>query len=132
MRVIRTVSLAVLLSWAALAQSDRGTITGTIADQTGVGIANAAVEARNVDSGATYPVASSATGNYTIGELPVGTYEITVKVPGFKEFIRRGLTIQVAQTLRIDVALEIGNATEPATVPAEASLLKTESGEVSE
>ncbi len=132
MRVIWTLSLLVVLSWAAFAQSDRGTITGTIADPAGAGVARAAVEARNVDSGATYPVASSATGNYTIGELPVGTYELSVKVPGFKEFIRRGLTIQVAQTLRIDVALEIGNATESVTVTAEAPLLKTESGEVSE
>jgi hypothetical protein len=132
MRRIWTVSLLLVLSWAAFAQSDRGTITGTIADPAGVGIAHAAVAARNVDSGATYPVASSDTGNYTIGELPVGAYELTVKVPGFKEFIRRGLTIQVAQTLRIDVALEIGNATESVTVTAEASLLKTESGELSE
>ena len=132
MRVIRTLSLVAVLSWAAFAQSDRGTITGTITDQTGVGIANAAVEARNVDSGATYPVASSATGNYTISELPVGTYELTATLPGFKKFIRQGLTIQVAQTLRVDMLLEIGNASESVTVTEQAALLKTESGELSE
>ena len=125
-----TISL-VMLCWAALAQSDRGTITGTIYDPSGSAIGNAAVEARNVDSGALYPVASSATGNYNIGELPVGTYELTVTVPGFKKFVRQGLTIQVAQTLRIDVGLEIGNATESVTVSAAAPLLKTESGELS-
>ncbi len=132
MRVTGTVSLAVVLSWAALAQSDRGTITGTIADQTGVGVANASIEARNIESGATYPVASSATGNYTISELPVGTYELTATLPGFKKFIRQGLTIQVAQTLRIDMVLEIGNASETVTVTEQAALLKTESGELSE
>jgi hypothetical protein len=74
---------------------------------------------------------STATGNYTLPELPAGTYEVTVTVPGFKKFIRQGLTIQVAQTVRIDISLEVGNATESVTVSAEAPLLKTESGELS-
>jgi hypothetical protein len=47
------------------AQSDRGTITGTIADPAGVAVANAAIEASNAGAGAVYPVASSVTGNYT-------------------------------------------------------------------
>jgi Carboxypeptidase regulatory-like domain len=66
------ISLLVMC-WAALAQSDRGTITGTISDPSGSAVGNATVEARNVDSGTVYPVASSATGDYNIGELPVGT-----------------------------------------------------------
>jgi len=59
---------------------------------------------------------STATGNYTLAELPAGTYEIAVTVPGFKKFVRQGLTIQVAQAVRIDIALEVGNATESVTV----------------
>jgi hypothetical protein len=132
MRNLAMAAFGLVLAASVFAQSDRGTITGTIADPAGAVVANAAVEARNVDSGATYPVASSATGNYTIGALPVGNYEMTVTVSGFKKFIRRGLTIEVAQTLRIDVALEVGNATESVTVSEEAPLLKTESGELSQ
>jgi hypothetical protein len=132
MRFIWTTVSLFALSWAAFGQSDRGTITGTVADPAGAAVANAMVEARNIDSGVTYPVASSTTGNYTISELPVGAYEMTVTVPGFKKFVRQGLTIQVAQTIRIDVTLEVGNATESVTVSAEAPLLKTESGELSE
>lgn len=132
MRFFRSLFLVAALGGAVFAQSDRGTITGTISDPAGAAVAGAAVEAKNIDSGATYPVASSATGNYTIGSLPVGTYEMTVTVPGFKKFVRQGLTIQVAQTLRIDVNLEVGNATESVTVSAEAPLLKTESGELSQ
>src|SRR5579872_4044892 len=94
----------------AFAQSDRGTITGTITDPGGAVVANAPVEARNDGTGAVYPVAASATGNYTIPELPSGTYELTVAVPGFKKFVRTGLIIQAAQTIRVDATLEIGNS----------------------
>ena len=61
----------------------------------------------------------------------MGTYEVTVAVPGFKRYTRTGLTVQVAQTLRIDITLEVGAATESVTVEAAAPLLKTESGELS-
>jgi hypothetical protein len=128
-----TILLGFLLASAALfAQSDRGTITGTITDPAGAVIASAAVQARNIETGATYPVEASATGNYTIPQLPAGTYELTVAVPGFKKLVRPGLIIHAAQTIRVDATLEVGNATESVTVEAEAPLLKTESGELSQ
>jgi hypothetical protein len=116
----------------ALGQSDRGTITGTVVDPAGAVIPNATIEARNTDTGAVFPVASSATGNYTAGELPAGTYELGVTVAGFKKYIRPGLIVQAAQTIRVDVTLQVGNATESVTVNEEAPLLKTESGDVSQ
>src|SRR5437762_3589983 len=82
---------------ALMAQSDRGTITGTVVDATGAVVANAAVEARNTETGAAYPVAASGTGNYTIPQLPAGTYELEVTVPGFKKFVRPGLLVQAAK-----------------------------------
>ena len=122
-----------LLSYtmAALGQSDRGTITGTIGDSSGAVVANAPVEARNEETGAVYPAASSTTGNYTLSQLPTGTYEITVTVLGFKKFVRPHLLLPVAQTLRIDVTLEVGASTESVTVTTASPLLKTESGELS-
>jgi hypothetical protein len=115
----------------AFAQSDRGTITGTISDPAGAVIANAAVEAKNVATGAVYNAASSATGNYTVAQLPAGAYELSVTVPGFKKYVRENLTVEVAGTMRIDALLEVGSATESVTVEAAAPLLKTEGGEVS-
>jgi len=112
MRTQLISALLLAVAFAALAQSDRGTITGTIADPAGAVAANASIEARNVGTGAVYQVASSATGNYTLAELPAGNYEITVTVPGFKKSVRQGLTVQVAQTLRLDIALEVGSASE--------------------
>src|SRR3974377_694235 len=103
----------VCLSLAAgivFAQNDRGTITGTVADPAGAVVANASIEARHVETGALYQAASTETGNYTLAQLPARQYEVSVTVPGFKKYVRQGLTVQVAQTLRIDVALEVGAA----------------------
>ena len=116
---------------AAFSQSDRGTITGTISDPAGAVVAGAAIEARNVATGALYPVASSATGNYTIAQLPAGNYELSITVMGFKKFVRTGLVVEVAGTLRVDATLEVGSAAESVTITAEAPMLKTEGGEIS-
>ena len=124
---------AILLLTAAVvfAQSDRGTVTGTIADPAGAVVANAKVEARNVATDAITEVASTSTGNYTLPELPAGSYDLTVTVPGFKKFIRTNIVVQVAATIRVDVSLEVGSANEAITVNEAAPLLKTESGELS-
>lgn len=131
MRLTYAGTLLFLFVTAVFAQSDRGTVTGTIADSTGAVVASAPVEAKNTDTGAVYQAASSGTGNYTIVALPAGTYELDVTVPGFKKFIRTGLVVQAAQTIRVDATLEVGNATDAVTVEAEAPLLQTESGELS-
>src|SRR5215471_11562642 len=132
MRLTLVSTFLCICAAAVFAQSDRGTITGTISDPAGAVVASAAVEARNIETGAVYPVATSTTGNYTIPQLPAGTYELTVTVPGFKKYVRPGLIIQAAQTIRVDAALEVGSATEAVTINAEAPLLKTEIGELSQ
>src|SRR6516162_5486579 len=127
----RLITLGVFLcAWAAFAQSDRGTITGTISDPAGAVVAAAPIEVRNVETGAVYQAGSSATGNYVV-QLPTGTYELSVTVPGFKKYVRQNLVVPVAQTLRIDIGLEVGAATESVTITEAAPLLKTESGELS-
>src|SRR5690348_13284546 len=131
MRVLNLVFCMLACAVAALAQSDRGTITGTISDPAGAVVANAAVQIKNVDNGAVYQAGASATGNYTLAQLPAGQYELSVEVPGFKKFVRKNVTVEVAQTYRVDVVLEVGSNTESVTVNAEAPMLKTESGELS-
>src|ERR1700683_5302278 len=127
MRLVAAIVFCLPFVSIAFAQSDRSTITGTIADQTGAVVANAPVEARNLATGLVYTAASTATGNYTISELPVGTYEVTVAVSGFKKYVRGGLALDAAQTYRVDVGLQLGAASEQVTVTESAPLLKTES-----
>src|SRR5436309_7828532 len=94
-----------LFACAAFAQTDRGTITGTITDPTGAVIANAPIEARNVETAQVYPVVSTATGNFTVAQLPPGQYELDVTVAGFKKFQRRGMTLSPTQVMRIDITM---------------------------
>lgn len=128
--LVSTFGVLLLVS-AAFAQTDRGTITGTISDPAGAVIPNAAIEAKNAQTGATYKAATTGTGNYTLAEIPAGTYELSATAAGFKKFVRPGLAVPVAQTVRVDATLDVGATTDTVTVSAEAPLLKTESGELS-
>ncbi len=116
---------------AAFAQGDRGTLTGTVTDPTGAVIPNANIQVTNAETAAVYQVGTSSTGNYTLANLPVGTYTLSVDAAGFKKFERPNLIIQVAETTRVDATLEVGSSSETVTVSTEAPLLKTESGEIS-
>src|SRR5215471_3400536 len=130
MRLIASINLCFFaLVTAALAQSDRGTITGTVSDPAGAVVAGAPVVIRNIENGAVYQAGSSATGNYTLAQLPAGQYELSVTVPGFKKYVRKSIQVDVAETYRVDVVLEVGSAAESVTVTEAAPLLKTESGE---
>ena len=131
MRSVRTLFCLLLFSLAAFAQSDRGTITGTVADATGGVIPGAGIVATNIETGARYETISTETGNYTLAQLPVGVYQLSAELPGFKRYVRQGITVPVAQTLRLDIGLEVGSNTEEVTVTEAAPLLKTESSEVS-
>ena len=130
---MKTIKLGLfLLVCAAFAfgQAASGSITGIVADPTGAVIASASIEVRNVNNGQLYRVASTPTGNFTVTQLPVGRYEITVEVAGFKRFNRQNVTLSAAQVLRLDVPLEVGTNTETVTVTAESTLLKTETGDL--
>src|SRR5438270_9898982 len=100
MRSLTGLACFFLVCGAGFAQSDRGTITGTISDPAGAVVAGASLEARNNDTGTMYEAVSTGTGNYTLSQLPAGTYELAVTVPGFKKFIRQNVVVSVAGTLR--------------------------------
>jgi hypothetical protein len=124
------VSGLFLFASLAFPQSDRGTLTGTATDSTGAVIANVPIQARNTGTGVVYDGATSTTGNYTLSQLPAGPYELSMAAPGFKKYTRSGLTVEVAQVLRVDISLEVGAATESVTVTAAGTLLNTETGDV--
>ena len=87
MRVTLVTICLLLLATGALAQSDRGTITGAVNDPNGAVVARAEVIVRNVATGTEYKTVTTETGNYTISSLPAGSYELRVEAPGFKKFV---------------------------------------------
>src|ERR1700735_1876668 len=114
----------------AFGQGGTGTITGTVTDPTGLAVAGATVQATNTETGVAYTGATTAAGNYTVPNLPVGNYELTVKVAGFKAYTHTNLTIAATQVLKQDIGLEVGSATESITVEDQGTLLQSETGDV--
>jgi hypothetical protein len=115
---MRNIYLGACLALASLAvfgQSDRGSITGTVTDPSGAVLASAPIEAKSTTTGSVYPTATSGTGNYTLSELPVGTYDITVTSAGFKKAVRTGVEVTTSTTFRVDFKMEVGAATESVT-----------------
>ena len=131
MRLLQVYLCLFSAALAAFGQAANGTITGTVTDQSGAVVGSAAVRAKNVETGVLYPGTSTNTGNYTLLNLPPGRYELDATVQGFKKYVRTNLDLAAAQVMRLDVPLEIGSTGEAVTVSAEASLLKTESGDMS-
>src|SRR5262245_42721885 len=127
---LRLLFYLVLASLSAFAQSDRGTITGTVSDTSGAVIPGVSIVATNVENSSRYETVSTETGNYTLTQLPSGTYQLTAELPGFRRYVRQGIAVLVAQTLRLNVTLEIGSNTESVTIIEDAPLLRTESSEV--
>ena len=130
MKFLGSVACLLLSTSAIFAQGALGTITGTVADPSGAVVGNASIEVKNTGTGQVYKTVSTATGNYTVAQLPVGSYDLSATVMGFKSYKRSGLDLAAAQIMRIDIPLEVGSQTESVTVTAEASLLKTESGDL--
>ena len=106
MRPLSVAGFLFLFAVAAFAQGDSGAISGAISgvvrDQDGAVVPGAPIQAKNVNTGATYKTASSATGNYTLGQLPAGTYELASPVLGLM-YRQENIVVQASQTLRLDI-----------------------------
>ncbi len=107
------------------AQSDRGTITGTVVDSTGAPVAKATVTATNTATGISTSGVTGSGGNYTITLLPIGTYRVTLKQNGFKNFVQEGITIDVGQTVVVDIALQLGSLSQSVEVTSQAPQIQT-------
>ena len=130
-RLLTVIALVAGLATSAFARSDRGTITGTVVDPDGAVVPGATVVAENPENGARYETVTTATGNYTLVQVPVGMYHLNVELTGFGRFRQEGIRIFVGQTARIDAKLQVGNLAEEVDVVADASLLDTQSAEIS-
>ena len=133
MRLRFPLPIALLLACAvpAFGQSDRGTLTGTVADPSGAMVPGAQITVTNTETDLRYQTVSTGTGNYTVPSLPSGTYKLSVEAAGFGRYEQTNIRVQVAVSTRVDVAMQVGQAAESVQVTAEASMLKTESAEQS-
>src|SRR5450432_390625 len=109
------------------AQDPRGAIEGEIADKTGGGIAGARVSARNLDTGLAMEVLTPPSGLFRLPLLPVGPYSLTVEAAQFAKYVQQPIQVNVSQTLRVDVQLQLASVQETVTVVGDAGLLESSS-----
>jgi hypothetical protein len=120
------VSLTLCFASAAYAQSDRGSITGTVKDPSGALVPNAKVTATNLNSGEVRETTTSDEGSYTLPELKADPYKLTVEAQGFKTSTIENIQVAVQVTRRADVTLEIGVVTDVVTVASDTTVLQTD------
>src|SRR5256714_7478305 len=111
------------------AQTIRGTLTGTVTDSSGAVVPGATVTVTNAATGIADSAVTNQQGSYTLPLLQPGTYQAVVDLPGFRRYVHSGIVIEIAQTTRLDVALQVG-ASEEIQVSGEAPLVRSTTAEL--
>jgi iron complex outermembrane receptor protein len=125
MRSCAIFVLGVLVCAAGLCQlqaQQTGTITGTVLDQTGKPIPNAALEIKNESTGATISVASDTDGKFSAPNVAAGSYSILVSAPGFALATRSGGVVTGGATLDMPIAMSVEAFSTSVTVSETISL----------
>ena len=125
-RICVLVGLTAALAFGQNANT--GEIRGTVQDSTGAVVGGVKVTITNVETGVNIVSATNSDGIYEVPSVPTGLYTITFSKKGFKDFVRKGLTLEI-QTIAVDGTLQIGNASEQVVVTAETPLVETETSD---
>ncbi|HTP32486.1 MAG TPA: TonB-dependent receptor [Candidatus Acidoferrales bacterium] len=109
-----------------------GTITGTVTDPSGAVVPGADLTIRNTDTGIERKTQSSEAGIYNAAFLPPGHYEVQAAKTGFASVLHKDLTLQVGQTLMINLSMAVQAAQQEVTVTGESPVVDAEKTEVSQ
>src|SRR5213078_4759296 len=126
--IVVLIALSTCLSFA---QTSTATILGVVRDASGALIPGVSITIKHTESGLTRTAISSERGGYNLPLLPVGAYEITTTMPGFKQAVRTGINLVVGQEAVVDLTLEVGAPAEQVTVTGEAPLVNITTASVS-
>ncbi len=123
------VAYVLMSAVALLAQQDRGTLTGVVKDPSAAPVSGVKITVTHMGTNARYESATNSEGQYTIPNLPIGSYRLVFQSAGFKPVSREPLELRIAEVIRVDVNLELGGLTEAVEVRAETPLLRTDTPE---
>jgi hypothetical protein len=129
--VLLCAVVVMALSVPVLAQEVSAGLTGRVTDPSGGAVVGATITARDQERGVSFPATTNEDGIYAYPRIPSGTYTLRVEAPGFKNYTRPDILLEVNQRGRVDVALQLGSVSETIEVSSEAALLQTETTLVS-
>jgi hypothetical protein len=121
----------VVLAALPLFAQSTGSFTGTVLDDTGAAVAGAAVSVSDPSTGFRRSTVTNDDGNYFVGGLGAGTYDVTISAPGFKKYEAKRVILRVGEKLRVDTKLVIGRVTSEILVEGSAAgKVETQSSEL--
>jgi carboxypeptidase family protein len=123
----RQIFLIGFATVSVMAQQDRGTILGIVQDTSQAVIAGATVVVRNQETGKELRLTTDSSGLFVAPELPVGTYQVTVSLQGFKTKIQDGIILRVSDRTRLALNLEPGEVRENTTITGQSPLIESAS-----
>jgi hypothetical protein len=126
-RVLALVGMLIALTLPVFSQTTTGRILGTVSDQSGAGVAGASVVVTDIQRDTKRTLTTDASGDYAAPELQPGVYKIRAEAKGFKAVERPNIVVEVAQDLRVDMALSPGQISETVVVTDEVPLVNSTS-----
>ncbi|HWC96631.1 MAG TPA: carboxypeptidase-like regulatory domain-containing protein, partial [Candidatus Sulfopaludibacter sp.] len=128
----RFVATFLFTSLVLAAQTNRGTIAGTVTDQSKAVIAGAKITITNQGTNETRHLTTSESGNYSALDLEPVLYTVQVEAQGFKKAVVEKVKVDTASVASVNVVLEPGSVDTKITVSADAAMVNTESGTTSQ
>ena len=116
---------------ALLGQAVNATLLGTVTDATGAAVTSAKVTTTETATGLIHESVTNESGNYTIPDLPPGSYSVTVESKGFKKETRQNIELLNNTTVRVDLSLVPGNVSETVLVTTAPPVLQTDRADIS-
>ena len=120
-----------LIAVIAHAQTDRGSIRGTVKDPSGAIVVGATIKAANDATNTIVSAVTTSAGTYNISALEPGNYRLEVSAPGFTNLVRSNVVVTVGGIVGLDLSLAVGSASETVTVNSGAPILKTQQSDIS-
>jgi len=121
--------LLLILAATLSAQSELATLTGTVTDPSGGVVPNVDITITNEATSLSAAARTNDNGRYFVPSLRPGVYTVTASLAGFKKYTNSGVILQVNDTVRLDITLQVGAVTEEVTVSGAATLLQTETSD---
>jgi hypothetical protein len=106
---------------AAVCQTSRGTVTGTVIDTSGAVIAGARITLTGTATGARRSTDSNEAGVYRFDAVDLGICELTVARRGFQTYVRGDIAVEANRVITLDPRLEVGTAETRIEVSGESS-----------